>query len=63
MTTTTTNDKLDHARDLVVTCVTVIGDAGCWVSGTIDAYRFEALMSPDAAQSPEYLGGDTGGCR
>ena len=55
MTTNANNDDLDLGHDLEITKTTrrnTVG--GTWVSGTIHGHRFDALVFPEHAESPDY---------
>ena len=55
-----TNDDLELGDDLQITKKTrQAAGAGTWVCGTIAGHRFDALVFPEHADSPEWEIGDS----
>jgi hypothetical protein len=53
--TSTTTDALDIGDDLQITKTTRrASGAGTWVIGTIASHKFNALVFPEHADSPDY---------
>ena len=53
-------DDLDVGHDLEITKTTRrAAGAGTWVSGTLSGHRFEALVFPEHADTPEWEIGDS----
>ena len=54
------NDDRDIGHDLRITKKTRrASGGGAWVCGTLSGFRFDALVFPEHAESPEYELGDS----